>query len=208
MALAVYALCTPNKCVPSFLFFPDSQQGGYAYRFISKCHISLNYTTVSCHSLTCTVSQSRAHCSSPIVRPSSILRVCSSSVASTFSSGRAMRYSAARTLFGRPSRAYRATATCAENQPYRRVLILMCPVLTGIIEIKVHLSSISMGEFAHFKINDDKTSQDSVEENEIYTEPPVADAKTALSANECKISTQFKQEFFQILDKCFFQIVF
>lgn len=32
---------------------------------------------------------------------------------------------------------------CAENLPDRRVLILMCPVLTGIIEIKVHLSSIT-----------------------------------------------------------------
>jgi hypothetical protein len=65
-----------------------------------------------------------------------------------------------------------------------------------------------MGKLAHFKINDDKTSQDSVEENNIDTEPLVTDAKAALPDNDCKISSQFKQESFQVLDECLFQIVF
>jgi hypothetical protein len=65
-----------------------------------------------------------------------------------------------------------------------------------------------MVELSHFKINDDKTAKYTMEENKIDTEPLVADAKAELPANECKISAQFKQESFQMLDECFFQIVF
>jgi hypothetical protein len=52
----------------------------------------------------------------------------------------------------------------AEDQAHGRVLAVLRPVLAGVVEVKVHLSGVGMGELAEFEIDHHEAPEHAVEE--------------------------------------------
>jgi hypothetical protein len=56
----------------------------------------------------------------------------------------------------------------------------------------VHLSRISVAEFAHLEIDVDETTQSMVKKQEIDAEPGIIESQSTLTANKSKIVAQFR----------------
>ena len=81
-------------------------------------------------------------------------------------------------------------------------------MLPRIVEIEVHLSRVGMSESADLQVDDHKTSQKSVKEQEIDSIPFVTNSQAPLPAHETEISAQFQEEVLQTADQRLFQIAF
>lgn len=82
----------------------------------------------------------------------------------------------------------------------------MNPVRLGVVEIKVHLARIGMGELADFQIDNYKATQFPVKEDQVHPIPFVTDAQPFLPADETEITPELQQEGFQVTDECLFEI--
>ena len=131
------------------------------------------------------------------MRASIALVVFLISSTSTRSSGSAVRYSAASTLFGRPSSAYWATALsfCAQRmRPTGGFSPSSSPVLAGVVEVEVHLAGVGVRELAELEVDDDQAAQAPVEEEQVDPVPLVADAQAPLPADEGEVAAELEQE--------------
>ena len=114
-------------------------------------------------------------------------------------------------MFGRPLE--RIARNCvvllgAEDQPHRRVFPGMGPVFACVVQVKVHLSGIRMGEFSEFEVYYYKTAQTAVEEEKINAVPFIANTQTPLPSDESKIAAKFKEKVFELFDQGLFKITF
>src|ERR1700704_584233 len=82
----------------------------------------------------------------------------------------------------------------AENHPDRRVLVWLSPMLAGIVQIKVHLTRIRMGELANLEIDHDQASQPPVKEQKVNPVPLGSDSQPLLSGYEGKIIAELQQK--------------
>ena len=89
----------------------------------------------------------------------------------------------------------------AKDQSDGWILVGPRPVLTGVIEIEVHLARVSMSKLAKFEIDDHQAAEPAVEEKEIHTIPFGADTQASLAADEGEIAAQFEQEGLQVLNQ-------
>jgi len=67
-------------------------------------------------------------------------------------------------------------------------------VLPRIVQVEVHLSDVSWRELPDLEVDDHERSQPPVEENEVDSEPSVADSKPPLTADEREIASELHQE--------------
>jgi hypothetical protein len=93
----------------------------------------------------------------------------------------------------------------AKDQSQRRVLIGQGPVLAGIVQIKIHLAGIDVGEFADLQIDNDQAAQPSMKEQQIDAIPFVADAQASLPSQEGEVAAQLEKKILQPVDQRFFQ---
>ena len=77
----------------------------------------------------------------------------------------------------------------AQNESDRWVLAGFHPMLTGVVQIEMHLPSVRIAESTDLEIDEDEGPQAAVEEDEVNTKPRVVDTKPALAAEEGKIIT-------------------
>jgi len=56
----------------------------------------------------------------------------------------------------------------------------------------MHLSRIRVREFAEFEINNDETSEPSVEEHQVDSIPLVSNAQSMLASDESEITPKFQ----------------
>ncbi len=68
----------------------------------------------------------------------------------------------------------------AEDDADRRVFALVVPVFPGVVQIKVHLPGVGVGELAELQVDDDQAAEFAVEEQEVDPVPLVADAEPLL----------------------------
>ena len=80
-------------------------------------------------------------------------------------------------------------------------------MLSGAIQVHVHLPRIGMCEAADLQVDDHQAAQASVEQQQVNAEPLVIDAQTALPSDERKVATEFQPESFQALDQRRFELV-
>ena len=81
-------------------------------------------------------------------------------------------------------------------------------MLSGVIEVEVHLPGIGMSEFAELQVDHHQTPQLAMEEEQIDAIPFIADAQASLPSDEREIAAEFQQEGFELLDQGFFEIAF
>jgi hypothetical protein len=72
----------------------------------------------------------------------------------------------------------------------------------------MHLPRIRMRELSEFQIDDDQTSQATVEKNEVHAVPFVIDAQAALAADKRKVVPQLQQKALKVADQRFLDIIF
>ncbi|HWR92319.1 MAG TPA: hypothetical protein VN300_07820 [Desulfobacterales bacterium] len=82
----------------------------------------------------------------------------------------------------------------------------MNPVLSGIVEIEVHLAGVRVGEFPDLQVDDHQASQAAVEKEQVDSIPFVANAQAFLPANEAEVAAELKQKSLQVPDERLFQI--
>jgi hypothetical protein len=58
----------------------------------------------------------------------------------------------------------------------------------------VHLAGVGVVELAELEIHDDQTSQAAVKEQQVDPEPAIADAQSALAADEGEVTAELDQE--------------
>ena len=78
-----------------------------------------------------------------------------------------------------------------QNQPDRRILAVLHPVLSSVVQIQVHLTGVGVGELAELQVDDHQTTQAPVEKQQINAVPLVTDAEPPLPANEAEVAAQF-----------------
>ena len=88
-----------------------------------------------------------------------------------------------------------------QDQTDRRIFAVICPVFTGIIEIQMHLPRVSVSKLAEFEIDDDKTAQLSMEEQEVHPVPLTADPEASLTSDKSKIASEFQKEVLPVQDR-------
>lgn len=94
-----------------------------------------------------------------------------------------------------------------QNQPDRRILILVRPVRLGVVEVHVHLPRIPRREVRQLEINDDKTPKPPVIQQQIHPSPRVADAKPPLPRHEREITPKLQQERLKVPDQRLLQFM-
>jgi hypothetical protein len=82
----------------------------------------------------------------------------------------------------------------ADDQPNWRVLVGTGPVLSGVIEVEIHLASVSVGEAAEFQIYEHQTPKAAMEEQQVRTVPVVANPEPLLAGHEGEVVAKFQQE--------------
>lgn len=65
---------------------------------------------------------------------------------------------------------------CAQDQANRRVFSRLHSVLTGIVQIEMHLPCIGIAEAPHLQVDDDEASQAPVEKDEVNPKPGIVDS--------------------------------
>ena len=81
-------------------------------------------------------------------------------------------------------------------------------MLSGVIEVKIHLAGVGVGKSAELQIDEDQAAESSMKKEQVHAVPIVADPKSLLAGHESKIVAKFEQEVLQTLDQRFFQFVF
>ena len=103
---------------------------------------------------------------------------------------------------GRPAR-----PSGEQDQSHGWVLAFVRPVLLGIVQVKVHLPRVGVGELADLQVDDDQAAQAAVEEEQVDPIPLVADPQTLLTPDEGEVAAEFEQEVFELPDQGVFQVV-
>ena len=80
----------------------------------------------------------------------------------------------------------------AEDQPNWRVLVGTGPVLSGVIEVQIHLASVSVGEAAEFQIYENQTPKAAMEEEQVHTVPVVPNPEPLLPGHEGEVVAKFQ----------------
>lgn len=94
----------------------------------------------------------------------------------------------------------------AQDQTDGRVLAWQSPVLSGVVQVHMHLAGIGMREAADLHVDDHQAAQAPVEQQQVNAEPLVIDAQTALPADEREVATELQQEGLQALDQRRFKL--
>jgi len=81
-------------------------------------------------------------------------------------------------------------------------------VLAGVIEIEIHLASVSVGEAAEFQVYEDEAPKATMEEEQVHTVPVVPNPEPLLSGHEGEVIAKFEQEMLQPQDQRPLQFVF
>jgi hypothetical protein len=71
-------------------------------------------------------------------------------------------------------------------------------MLSGIVEVKIHLPGVGVSELPNFYFDEYEASQPSMEEEEIHAIPFDIHCEPLLTGNECKVIAQFQQELFEL----------
>ena len=82
----------------------------------------------------------------------------------------------------------------AQDQSDRGVLVRQHPVLTGIIQVQVHLSRIRVRELPELEVDDDEASKSSMKKQQVNPIPLGPHAQSALSPDEGKIASELEKE--------------
>ena len=101
---------------------------------------------------------------------------------------------------------FRGSLLGTQNQPDRRVLSRLHPMLAGVVQIEVHLPCVRVTELTNLEVDDEQAAQATVKEDEVDTKPGVVDAKPTLATEERKIVAQLQEEICEMLDERLFQI--
>ncbi len=96
----------------------------------------------------------------------------------------------------------------AENEADGWIFAGFHPMFAGVVEVKVHLAGIGVGEGTDFEIDDDQAIELAMKEEEIDAEPLIADAQTALAADECEVVAEFEEEGLEMGDQGVFEFGF
>jgi hypothetical protein len=67
-----------------------------------------------------------------------------------------------------------------------------------VIQIKMHLPRIRVGELSEFEINDDEASKSSMKEEQVDPIPLVSDAQPMLASDKREVTPKFQQECLQL----------
>ena len=101
---------------------------------------------------------------------------------------------------------FRSSFFGAQDESDWRVFAGLHPVLAGVVQVKVHLSSVRVTEFAYLQINYDQAAQAAVKEDKVDTKPCFVDAKPALAAKEGKVIAQLQEKVGEMPDECILQV--
>src|SRR5579863_4115485 len=82
----------------------------------------------------------------------------------------------------------------------------MRPMLAGIVQIKIHLPGVGMGEFSELEVDENQTSKPTVKEQEVHPVPFVTDPQTFLPGHEREIVAEFKQEMLKMTNQSIFEV--
>lgn len=77
----------------------------------------------------------------------------------------------------------RGAPLSTQDQTKSEIVPGLCPVLTRVIEIGVHLSGVCIAEAAHFQFDDEPTSRSMMKEHQVDIEPDVIDPEASLSTD-------------------------
>ncbi len=92
-----------------------------------------------------------------------------------------------------------------ENQSYRGILSCLHPMLSGVVQVEVHLPCIGVAESTDLEINHDQATKTAMKEKQVDPEPRFVDSKSLLSSDESEVIPEFKQEVGQMFDQGFFE---
>ncbi len=95
-----------------------------------------------------------------------------------------------------------------ENDADGRIVTLRVFLGGKVAEIHVHLPDVVMLDFVDFQINENKTAQDAVVENEVHPVVGVVQSDTVLPADEGEAFTKFEKEWLKVVAEARFQIGF
>jgi len=87
-----------------------------------------------------------------------------------------------------------------------RIFMLVCPMFAGVVQIKVHLPSVSMCEPPELQVDDDETAQPTMEEDQVYSIPLIVDPQPALTRDEGEVVAEFEEEVFEVADDGVFEL--
>ena len=94
----------------------------------------------------------------------------------------------------------------AQNQSDWWVLVRLCPMFAGIVQVEMHLTGIGVRELPNLQIDDDEASQFAVKEKEIDAIPFATNPQPALTTDESEVASKFEQETFQMPQERFLKI--
>jgi hypothetical protein len=75
----------------------------------------------------------------------------------------------------------------AEDKADRRIFIGQCQMLRRIVDIQIHLPGVRVSKLADLQVNDDKTTQATMIEEQIYSIPLIPDRDSLLARDEGEI---------------------
>ena len=81
-------------------------------------------------------------------------------------------------------------------------------MLTGIVQIHVHLTGIGVREFSPFEIDHHQTPQAAVKEKQIHAVPFITNAQTFLSAHKGEVATEFEKKMLKVQNQSLLEVAF
>ena len=82
----------------------------------------------------------------------------------------------------------------AQDQSDRFAFAGLHHVFSRIVQVEVHLTGVGMGEFSDLEVNDDKTFEPAVEEQQVDAVPLITDANPFLSGNEGESRSELQEK--------------
>ena len=79
-------------------------------------------------------------------------------------------------------------------------------MLSGVVQVEIHLSCIGVSEFTKFQLDNNQASKPSMEKEQIDPIPLCAHSQLLLTSNESKIIPQLQQELLQLPYERVFQL--
>jgi len=78
-------------------------------------------------------------------------------------------------------------------------------MLLGIVQIEIHLASVSMGEFPGFEIDENEAFETTLKKHQVNAEPFIPDAQALLASHEGEVIAEFQKEVFEVKNQRLFQ---
>ena len=96
----------------------------------------------------------------------------------------------------------------AEQESHRRIVSIGHHVFAIPRHVGVELAEMLVGEFVHFKFNEDMAFEDTVIENQIHKPSGLSDDDAFLPGFEAKSVTELYEEFMKVVQQSSFEIGF